>query len=517
MSLVLAVAALSFGPLFVGSSLGAEGALPSVHADLVRTTWTSEFSPPSPDPSGLAYLPSSDTLLISDGEVNEMPDLFTGDNLFFTRLSGSLESTGTTLPFSDEPTGAAINPSNNHLFFSDDAGNPEVFEVDVGPDGRIGGSDDTVSRLSTSEFGSDDPEGIAFDVWRGHLYVVDGAGEEVFEIEPGANGVFDGVPPSGDDLVRHFDTSVMGLVDPEGIEFDPDNGHLYVLSSRDELIGETTTSGTLLRLIDISSTNAQKPAGLAYAPSSSNQAERHLYIVDRGVDNNSDPKENDGRLYEIAFPLLPPDGGPTPTISPVPSSTPTPTGSPTFIDVPFDHPYHDEIEALYEAGYTAGCSTDPLMYCPDETMNRAESAVFVERGVHGVDVVPEEPTEQIFADVPLGVWITKWVTVLWEDGYTAGCGSGQLLYCPWQGHTRAEGSVFYLRMLRGPDYIPPDPSGIFDDVPLEAWYAKWVEEAYSAGILSACGESPLQACPEDPLTRGLAARMMVQAKGLPVP
>ena len=36
----------------------------------------------------------------------------------------------------------------------------------------------------------------------------------------------------------------------------------------------------------------------------------------------------------------------------------------------------------YNAGYVAGCSTDPLLFCPDNTMSRAEGAVFVERGIH---------------------------------------------------------------------------------------------------------------------------------------
>jgi hypothetical protein len=26
-----------------------------------------------------------------------------------------------------------------------------------------------------------------------------------------------------------------------------------------------------------------------------------LYVVDRGVDNNSDPNENDGKVYEFIF------------------------------------------------------------------------------------------------------------------------------------------------------------------------------------------------------------------------
>jgi hypothetical protein len=184
--------------------------------------------------------------------------------------------------------------------------------------------------------------------------------------------------------------------------------------------------------------------------------------------------------------------------------------------VPPTHPYYREIEALYQAGYTAGCNTNPLMYCPDQTMNRAESAVFVERGIHTVSYDPQAPTSQVFADMPLDSWAATWVNGLWEDQYTAGCGTDPLLYCPWQGHSRAEGCVFYLRMLNGADYQPAQPSQqAFADVPLDAWYARWVVAAYDAGLITACQSSPeLRFCPDDPLTRALAAYMMVQAKGL---
>jgi hypothetical protein len=191
---------------------------------------------------------------------------------------------------------------------------------------------------------------------------------------------------------------------------------------------------------------------------------------------------------------------------------------PTFVDVPFDHWAHETIELLYQEGYVAGCSLDPLMYCPDITMTRAESAVFVERGIHGADYLPDQPTENIFADIPIGEWYAKWTIALWEDGYTAGCGTDPLVYCPLQGHTRAEGSVFFLRMMNGADYVPPEPAGLFADVPIEAWYADWAEAAYDAGIIPACETEPdLLFCPDDPLDRATAAYMMVQAKGLKIP
>jgi hypothetical protein len=191
---------------------------------------------------------------------------------------------------------------------------------------------------------------------------------------------------------------------------------------------------------------------------------------------------------------------------------------PTFTDVPFDHWAYDYIETLYQGGYVAGCSSSPLMYCPERVMNRAESAVFVVRGVHGADFMPLDPTDQIFDDVATIEWYAKWATQLWNDGYTAGCGTNPLIYCPLQQHTIAEGSVFYLRMLNGSEYEPPQAAGIFADVPMDAWYADWIEAAYHADILMPCQTAPeLMACPLELLDRAMGAYMMFQAKGLQTP
>ena len=190
----------------------------------------------------------------------------------------------------------------------------------------------------------------------------------------------------------------------------------------------------------------------------------------------------------------------------------------TFTDVPADHWAHDYIEALYQAGYIAGCNNSPMMYCPETVMTRAESAVFVERGIHGAGYLPGQPSVQVFEDVHLWEWFAKWADGLWGDGYTAGCGNDPLIYCPLQENTRTEGTVFFLRMLHGASYIPPAAVGLFDDVQPEFWGAKWIEAAYKGGLIPACETSPeLRFCPDDALDRAMAAYMMVQAKGLNVP
>jgi hypothetical protein len=73
-------------------------------------------------------------------------------------------------------------------------------------------------------------------------------------------------------------------------------------------------------------------------------------------------------------------------------------------------------------------------------------------------------------------------------------------------------------MMHGVEYVPPNPSGIFTDVSLDWWGAKWVDAAYEAGIAEPCALEPeLRFCPDNPLTRAVAAYMMVNSKGLEIP
>jgi hypothetical protein len=297
---------------------------------LVNTIEAWKFNPPSPDTSGITYLSNSNSLLMSDSEVNEMP-IYAGANVFRTNLSGNnLSETFTTLSFSNEPTGVSVNPSNQHLFFSDDTGDRSVYELNPGPDGTYETADDVVTSFLTETFNpsSMDPEGVAFDPSQGVIFVVDGVNAEVYRVSPGANGLFDGEPPAGDDQVTNFDTAQHGITDPEGITINPFTGNLYIVGRPVDTLAELTNSGDLVQTIDISAANAVKPAGLVYAPSSQNPSEWNIYIAARGVDNNSDPNENDGEVYELT---MPPSGPAPPTANDDIASTILDT--PVIIDV----------------------------------------------------------------------------------------------------------------------------------------------------------------------------------------
>jgi S-layer homology domain len=60
---------------------------------------------------------------------------------------------------------------------------------------------------------------------------------------------------------------------------------------------------------------------------------------------------------------------------------------PTFADVPSSDPGFGYVEALVASGITAGCSTNPPLYCPDANLTRRQMAVFLAKalGLHWAD------------------------------------------------------------------------------------------------------------------------------------
>lgn len=194
----------------------------------------------------------------------------------------------------------------------------------------------------------------------------------------------------------------------------------------------------------------------------------------------------------------------------------------TFSDVPFTHPRWAYVEALWEGGYTSGCSLNPLRFCPDQTMSRAESAVFMLRGNFGPGyAAPAEPWDRFADDWTRGPWAEKWAEGMWNEGMTAGCSTDPLKFCPWDFFPRVQGAVIGLRMKYGMSYVPPNATGtLFADMTdADYWGTKWAEQAYLDGLLPACGTQggKPKFCPNDLLDRSWSAFLIGQAKGLPLP
>jgi hypothetical protein len=276
--------------------------------DTTGPTW----DPFSPDPSGIAYARSTGKLVVADGEieeenVNNYP--YPGINVWnadpVTGAGDGILDTTAGSPINKEPVGVAWDPLLDELYISRDGSNSAVWAYTRSGNTWVLRS----SRLVTA-FGVADAEGLAFG--NGQLYIGDGTNKEIWVIGPGPDGK---VATSDDVLVSHFDTLAAGITDPEGVGIDHNTGNVWVLSHKDgEGMVEFLPNGTVVSTthFDFPTDN---PGGLDIAPTSSTTdapSVMSAWIAQRGVDNNSDPDEKDGKIFEVsiaAAPPPPPPGG----------------------------------------------------------------------------------------------------------------------------------------------------------------------------------------------------------------
>jgi len=187
----------------------------------------------------------------------------------------------------------------------------------------------------------------------------------------------------------------------------------------------------------------------------------------------------------------------------------------TFIDVPTSYWAWDWIERLYHAGVTTGCiTTNPMRYCPEENVTRAQMAVFLLRGVHGSAYTPPAVGWSTgFTDVSTSYWAAAWIKQLAAEGITTGCTA--TTFCPDQPVTRAEMAVFLLRATHGSAYTPPavGASTGFTDVPISYWAAAWIKQLAVEGITTGCTATTF--CPNQSVTRAEMAKFLVAAFNLP--
>ncbi len=180
--------------------------------------------------------------------------------------------------------------------------------------------------------------------------------------------------------------------------------------------------------------------------------------------------------------------GATPTASNTPpaTSTPTPTATPTASNTP---PATSTPSATPTASNTPPATSTPT---PTATL----------------------PATATFQDVPTSHWAWEYIERLYAASITGGCGVNPLIYCPEQSVTRDQMAIFLLRGIHLAEmpYTPPDPVGVFSDVPLDHWAARWIEQLYNEGITGGCLANPLMYCPSNPVTRGQMAIFLLRSE-----
>jgi len=178
---------------------------------------------------------------------------------------------------------------------------------------------------------------------------------------------------------------------------------------------------------------------------------------------------------------------------------PLPPGS-AFMDVPAAYWALSHIMALHNSGITGGCSVNPPLFCPEDSITRGEMAVFL---VSSLGNTPAQCTGR-FADVPSGHPFCGFVENLAADGITAGCSLAN--FCPDAPVTRGQMAVFIEAALGN---SAGGCTSQFADVPVGHPFCGFIERLANEGITGGCGGGNF--CPNDPVTRAQMAVFLVAA------
>ncbi len=189
-----------------------------------------------------------------------------------------------------------------------------------------------------------------------------------------------------------------------------------------------------------------------------------------------------------------------------------------FTDVAGADPFHDYVEKLVRNGVTAGCGGGA--YCRNDSVTRAQMAVFLLKSKFGSAHVPPACTGMVFDDVPCtGGLFDPWIEELAGLQVTGGCQTVPVaLYCPGNTVNRQQMAVFLLKANLGSDHVPPACTGtVFDDVPCTGGpFDPWIEELASLQVTGGCQTVPVPLyCPTSPNTRGQMAVFLVKNFSLP--
>ena len=187
--------------------------------------------------------------------------------------------------------------------------------------------------------------------------------------------------------------------------------------------------------------------------------------------------------------------------------------------------HEQDIETIASRGITLGCGV--RLFCPDRPVTRAEMSAFLVRSLGSRSPSPQgtlgaEPPwdgltlsgAPVFADVSPQDWFAPHVEQLAAREITVGYGDGS--FGPDRNVTRGEMAVFLVRSFGIPTV---EPTGVFDDVSPDAFYAGAVEALYASGITIGCqapssgpdADTLLFFCPSDQVSRAEMASFLARA------
>ncbi len=165
------------------------------------------------------------------------------------------------------------------------------------------------------------------------------------------------------------------------------------------------------------------------------------------------------------------------------------------------------IRAIYEAGFTQGCSLDRFAYCPDEEVDRVTMAAFLSRALWR-GTPPYAAGVPMFEDIPPSHPNADDIYALVEREITLGCGDGAR-FCPGDSLTRGQMASFLMRAM-GLEPLSSFEGRTFEDVSEGHTHRGAIYAIAEEGVTIGCGDGT-RFCPEGLLTRGAIATLLARA------
>jgi hypothetical protein len=170
-------------------------------------------------------------------------------------------------------------------------------------------------------------------------------------------------------------------------------------------------------------------------------------------------------------------------------------------DIPFEdiaNPFINDILWAYENGITAGCSTDPPLFCPNNPVLRDQMATFLDRTLN----LPAT-SEDFFTDDEGNVHEGA-INRLAAAGITGGCAPGR--FCPSGRVARDQMASFLVRAFE----LPASPTNFFTDDNSNI-HENDINALAASGITGGCG--PGRYCPSQVVTRAQMTAFLHRAVG----
>ena len=184
---------------------------------------------------------------------------------------------------------------------------------------------------------------------------------------------------------------------------------------------------------------------------------------------------------------------------------------------PYCGPFADDEGSVHEANIkriarwdiTGGCDTYiPVLYCPAETVTRAQMAAFLHRAAARLYGDPAPTGEVRLSDVAEGAWYRAEARWAVGNGVIRAPGG---VFDPGGAVTRADMAEMLVAAFNHIS-APAQAQGLFSDTTgLPDTTIRAMEGIRAAGVTSGCATDPLRYCPAETVTRAQMASFLTRA------